>query len=115
MTISNEAVESVAKAISDATYDLAWTALPGWVKDQERKDARRLLEAAAPFIRAEALERAAERFDARSQTLFQTMQNMADSREYNAEEITRYGAYAAEANTSAALLRARAVAERGEG
>jgi len=55
MTISNEAVEAVAKAISDATYELAWTALPEWVKVQERKDARRLLEAAAGIIRAEAL------------------------------------------------------------
>jgi hypothetical protein len=63
----------------------------------------------------EALEEAADRFDTRSETLLKTMQNMADSREYGPDDITRYGAYSAEANTTSTYLRARAAAMRGEG
>jgi len=59
-------------------------------------------------VRADALEAAAERFGTRSETLLKTMQNMADSREYDSYSIVRYGAYSAEANTTAIWLRDRA-------
>ncbi|MBT2537227.1 hypothetical protein [Arthrobacter sp. ISL-69] len=58
--------------------------------------------------KAEALREAADEHDARSDTLFKTMQNMADTREYELADIVRYGAYSAEAKSTAARLRNRA-------
>jgi hypothetical protein len=122
MTISNEAVEAAAAAHANRGGYTNWEDWGDWnpeVKTEAMDDMRAALEAAAPFIRAdakrEALEEAADRFDTRSETLLKTMQNMADSWEYGSDDITRYGAYSVEANTTAAWLRARAAAVRGEG
>lgn len=52
MTISNEAVEAAAIANNEANYELAWTALPEWAKEQQRKDARRHLEAHGTYTMA---------------------------------------------------------------
>jgi len=71
--------------------------------DDERRDPVWIREA-----KADALEEAAARFRTRSETLLKTMQNMADSREYDSDSIARYGAYSAEANTTAIWLRDRA-------
>jgi hypothetical protein len=107
--IPEEAMEAALLAVLNETYGASYS----------RDLVRIALTAAAPFIRAaakrEALESEADRFDARSETLLKTMQNMADSREYGPDDITRYGAFSAEANTTAVHLRARAAAVRGEG
>ncbi|MDQ0241206.1 hypothetical protein [Arthrobacter bambusae] len=73
------------------------------------------VKAAAPFLRAQALEDAAQELATRSETFLKTMQNMADSREYKLEDIVRYGAFSAEANSTANRLRNRAATERGQG
>lgn len=115
--IPEEAIEAVAKLNFEASYrlyrEIGWDELEedhraGWLKE-----ARDQCEAAAPFIRAQALMDAADELAIRSETFLKTMQNMADSREYKLEDIVRYGAFSAEANTTANRLRARAVTERG--
>jgi len=65
MTISNEAVEASARAICAAQFpdvsdSYAWNVQFDDGKDEYRAEARAALAAAAPIIRAEALEEAAE-------------------------------------------------------
>ena len=62
---------------------------------------------------AVALEEAADENAVRSDTLLRTMQNMADSREYELADIVRYGAFSAEAKAMESRLRARARTVRG--
>ena len=62
--------------------------------------------------KAEALSEAAERFKQRSDTYHNTMQEMTASKEYGLEDIVRYGAYSAEANTTATWLRTQAAKTR---
>ncbi|MDT0171048.1 hypothetical protein [Pseudarthrobacter sp. BRE9] len=62
--------------------------------------------------KAEALGEAAERFKQRSDTYHNTMQEMTASKEYGLEDIVRYGAYSAEANTTATWLRTQAAKTR---
>jgi len=123
MTISNEAVEKAADLIVQGNTDYCECRRSPFDKHtvnppcSTRRDAMRVarvvLEAAAGIIRAECLEEAAAAWDTRSVTFLETMKGMAESREYTHEDIIRYGAYSAEAQTTAARLRARAVAERG--
>lgn len=75
--------------------------------------AQAALTAAAPFLRAQALEDAADELKRRSETFMETMQNMVGNPEYGHEDIIRYGAFSAEANSTAYRLKARAVTERG--
>lgn len=56
MTISNEAVEAAARVMLDKMYDDKTLK----VDDEDRDIMRAALEAAAPFIRAEALLEAAD-------------------------------------------------------
>jgi len=58
--------------------------------------------------KAELLDELAERFRQRSDTYFSTMEGMAGTGEYSTDDIIRYGAYAAEAQTTATHLRVRA-------
>jgi hypothetical protein len=62
--------------------------------------------------KAEALGEAADRFKQRSDTYHNTMQEMTASKEYGLEDIVRYGAYSAEANTTATWLRTQAAKTR---
>ena len=62
--------------------------------------------------KAVALEEPADELESRSETFLQTMQNMAASREYGRDDIIRYGAYSAEAHSTAYRLRTRAAVER---
>lgn len=74
-------------------------------------DAAEVTAALAPLFaaaQAEALREAADTFDTRSDTLLRTMQNMADTREYELADIVRYGAFSAESKTTASWLRTRA-------
>lgn len=59
---------------------------------------------------AETLEKESASFQARSEMYLTTSQNMAGSGEYTRDDIIRYGAYAAEANTAAIRLQ-KAAAE----
>lgn len=103
MTVSDEAAEAAAKAYqAEFPYD-----------ENEAYIVKLILEAAAPFIRAQALSEFAAESQERSDTFMKTMQHMADSREYSADDVLQYAAYSAEANTTAYRLRARAAAERG--
>ena len=96
MTISNEAVEAAAKASweqansdpwnNSDTDDLRWDDRRAYLDD-----ARVMLEAAAPFIRAQALEDAAD--------------HIMGPSDYLADRAT--------CHNIANELRARAVAERG--
>jgi len=89
-------------------YDLAYSRSIRKLAD----DLRTLLSAAGFGLvadaKAEALEEAAARFKERSDTLHNTMQEMTASKEYGLEDIVRYGAYSAEANTTATWLRTKA-------
>lgn len=58
--------------------------------------------------KAGLLDELAERFQQRSDTYFSTMENMAGTGEYSTDDIIRYGAYAAEAQTTATHLKIRA-------
>ena len=62
--------------------------------------------------RAMALAEAADDRAVRSETFLATMQNMVGNPGYTHDDIVRYGAYSAEANTTAAWLRRRAVTLR---
>lgn len=68
MTVSNEAVEAAAKGIyrsvNKAHADTkGWDEVkPNWQRSY-RRDARAALEAAAPFIQAQALEDSAQDFE----------------------------------------------------
>lgn len=64
--------------------------------------------------KAEALSEAAEHFKQRSDTYFNTMQEMTGLPDFTAEDITRYGAYSAEANTTATWLRTKAAVIRNQ-
>lgn len=101
--IPDEALKAALEAVQNETYGASYS----------RDLFRIALTAAAPLLRAQALEDAADELAIRSETFLKTMQNMADSREYKLEDIVRYGAFSAEANTTACRLRARAVTERG--
>lgn len=59
--------------------------------------------------RAAELEAAAERFDTRTETLLKTMQNMVGHPDTAPDDVVRYGAYAAESQTTEYWLRNRAV------
>ena len=98
MNIPNKAVEA-AKSAGDS-FGLELTS----------SDLEQLLEAAAPFIAAQALRDAAAQFDERSGKFYKTMQNMADigRPDYTADDITRCGAYGAESDTAATMLRRKA-------
>ena len=86
----------------------------GCDEDAAMQDRRALLalvrdqQAQIATAKSDALREAAEHFRTRSDTYHKTMQEMADSREYGVEDIVRYGAYSAEANTTATWLRTRA-------
>jgi len=99
-TITSEAIDEAAEAIRvgidrRSIWDLAKAAV----------------EAAAPFLRAQALEEAADEQARRSETFMKTMQNMVGNPEYGHEDIIRYGAFSAEANSTAYRLRTRATTE----
>ena len=111
MTISNEAVEAAANAISECSgmrFDGFWSR----VEDLEPEDreyalteARAALEAAAPIIRAEAAGQWAEAMDKSANDLVQSWGEVPMSVTASATlAATRY---------EARRLRARAVAERG--
>ena len=109
MTISNEAVEAAARAIyateAQPIYDEVKEEFTGhrpweWLTERSwyayRDKARLTLEAAAPIIKAAALEEAASLFAARLPN------GTGNGRAYNSYQV-------------ADMLRARAAAERGEG
>jgi hypothetical protein len=64
------------------------------------------------IAKAEALEEQAATLQARSETYLATGQNMAGSGEHTHDDILRYGAYAAEANTAATVIQKSAAAIR---
>lgn len=70
MTIRDEAVEAAAKAIYKNLGMSPWEHLGPLTQDAYRDTARHALEAAAPFIRAEALEDAADALDSDDENSF---------------------------------------------
>lgn len=62
--------------------------------------------------KAKTLDEEAASLKLRSETYLETSQRMAGSPDYNRDDILRYGAYSAEANTAATLLTRRAKAIR---
>jgi hypothetical protein len=113
VNIPDEAVEAVAQLIAESQLVLAQADGHAWTIDRflpaARRNARRYLEAAAPHLQAQALRDAADERQARSETFLSTMQNMSEMiGTYSHDDIIRYGAYSAEAQTTAAWLRARA-------
>lgn len=118
MTISDEALEAAAKAIWEArpmervyeegspSYGAAkpWADIKQYQRDRCMTLARYALEAAAPFIRAEALEEAAADIQASRPEMGPGI-NITQYRE------GRYDSLA----WAAHRLRARAAAERGQG
>jgi hypothetical protein len=63
--------------------------------------------------KAEALEEAADEWATRSETFLETMKNMVGNG-YGHDDIIRYGAYSAEAQTTSARLRIKAAVERNQ-
>lgn len=62
--IPDEAVEAAAKGIAAENMKKPWETMSEGVKETFRADAKAALEAAAPFLRAQALEDAATEFEA---------------------------------------------------
>lgn len=109
MTISNESVESAAQGIAAVNLtSRPWANLSEGVQETFRCDARAALEAAAPIIRAEALEAAADDFESNiGITEFDEQARRAGGRWRHIEESWEHqGPYMD-------WLRARAVAVRG--
>jgi flagellar biosynthesis/type III secretory pathway protein FliH len=51
--IPEAAVEAAARSLNDA-FPQMWEKMPEWAREEERKTARAALEAAAPYMLAEA-------------------------------------------------------------
>jgi len=110
----NDTADVLAGIISKALGDV--TGIYDTTDAEDKAIADAILAAGFGLVReaqAVALEEAADEFATRSDTLLKTMQNMADSREYELADIVRYGAFSAEAKATEARLRARAVTVRG--
>jgi hypothetical protein len=68
MTVPDEAVEAAARGLATHKWPTAigvWESFGQGMKDDFRDQARAALEAAAPFIAAQALSEAADKFHAR--------------------------------------------------
>jgi len=79
MTVPDEAVEAAAKALAIVAWG-EWEYVPTALRGRMRRDARITLEAAAPFIAAQALANAISYADdqAMAGAYFPDWQNCAD-------------------------------------
>lgn len=114
MSISNEAVKAAGPAVERAmrqrTYD-RHAADEDVFRESVAHIASAALTAAAPHIQAAALRDAADDMDWRAERFDRVSDNPKDN---DLETIIRYGAYAAEARSSAHRLRARAATIEGK-
>lgn len=126
MTISDEAVEAAAKAAYEVMPvelfgedgPVLWEHLSDSILGNSRKHheldrARAALEAAAPFIRAEALEDAADALDSDDENSFYETRRRELAYPYSKPMLAEQWGELDGIESAAKFLRARAAAERG--
>lgn len=112
--ISDEAVEAAARVSHALRWpDAPWDAMNDRARTYVRKNARAALEAAAPFIRAQALEEAADALDSDYDSCLYLTRRRELAYPYSKPMLAEQWAELDGIEEAAQFIRARAAAERG--